>query len=63
LSDDDRHQNPQSIRAAALVGFDRREAVTIPQLPDAGQWESFVAARQAMLASFRQEHPAARYRA
>lgn len=48
---------------AALVGFDRREAVTIPPLPDAGQWEAFSAARQAMLPNFRQEHAAARYRA
>jgi uncharacterized protein len=48
---------------AALVGFDRREPVTIPPLPDVGQWESFVAARQAMVPNFRQEHPAARYRA
>jgi short-subunit dehydrogenase len=48
---------------AALVGFDRREAITIPPLPDVGQWESFAAARQAMLPNFRQEHPAARYRA
>jgi hypothetical protein len=48
---------------AALVGFDRRETITIPPLPDAGQWESFSAARQAMLPNFRQEHPAARYRA
>lgn len=47
---------------AALVGFDRREAITIPPLPDAGQWESFAAARLAMLPNFRQEHPAARYR-
>lgn len=48
---------------AALVGFDRREAITIPPLPDAGQWESFAAARLAMLPNFRQEHAAARYRA
>jgi len=48
---------------AALVGFDRREAITIPSLPDIGQWESFAAARQAMLPNFRQEHAAARYRA
>jgi short-subunit dehydrogenase len=48
---------------AALVGFDRREPITIPPLPDAGQWENFAAARQAMLPNFRQEHPAARYRA
>jgi short-subunit dehydrogenase len=48
---------------AALVGFDKREAITIPPLPDAGQWKAFSAARQAMLPNFRQEHAAARYRA
>ncbi|MDB5999425.1 MAG: Oxidoreductase, short chain dehydrogenase/reductase family [Rhizobacter sp.] len=48
---------------AALVGFDRRELVTIPSLPDAGQWEAFNAARLAMLPNFEQEHAAARYRA
>jgi short-subunit dehydrogenase len=48
---------------AALVGFDRRESVTIPPLPDAGQWESFMAARGAMAPNFRNEHAAARYRA
>jgi short-subunit dehydrogenase len=47
---------------AALVGFDRREAITIPPLPDEGQWEAFQAARRAMLPNFRQEHAAARYR-
>ncbi|HEX7913351.1 MAG TPA: SDR family oxidoreductase [Paraburkholderia sp.] len=47
---------------AALVGFDRREAVTIPPLPDAGQWDAYQAARQAMLPNFAQEHAAARYR-
>jgi short-subunit dehydrogenase len=48
---------------AALAGFDRREAVTIPPLPDASQWERYEAARQAMLPNFVNEHPAARYRA
>jgi short-subunit dehydrogenase len=48
---------------AALVGFDRRETITIPPLSDVGQWENFTAARQAMPPNFRQEHPAARYRA
>jgi len=48
---------------AALVGFDREEAVTIPPLPELGQWENFAAARKAMLPNFRQEHAAARYRA
>jgi short-subunit dehydrogenase len=46
---------------AALLGFDRREAITIPPLPDAGQWESFNAARQAMVPNFPQSHAAARY--
>lgn len=46
---------------AALVGFDRRELVTIPPLPDVAQWEAFSAARLAMLPNFRQSHPAARY--
>jgi uncharacterized protein len=48
---------------AALVGYDRRELVTIPPLPDAGQWEAFSAARLAMLPNFAQEHAAKRYRA
>jgi short-subunit dehydrogenase len=46
---------------AALVGFDRKETVTIPPLPDEDQWTRFAAARKAMLPNFRQEHPAARY--
>ncbi|MBN8875166.1 MAG: SDR family NAD(P)-dependent oxidoreductase [Rhodospirillales bacterium] len=48
---------------AALLGFDRREPVTIPSLPDAGQWEAFQAARRAMLPNFRNADPAPRYRA
>jgi len=47
---------------AALVGFDRRETVTIPPLPDAGQWDALQAARQAMLPNYRNEYPAERYR-
>jgi short-subunit dehydrogenase len=47
---------------AALVGFDRREPITIPPLPDAGQWAQFEAARVAMLPNFRQTHAAERYR-
>jgi short-subunit dehydrogenase len=46
---------------ASLAGFDRREAVTIPSLPDVGQWDAFNSARQAMLPNFRNEHAAARY--
>lgn len=46
---------------AALVGFDRRETITIPPLPDAGQWETLNAARLGMLPNFAQVKPAARY--
>lgn len=47
---------------AALVSFDRRETVTIPSLPDAGQWAAFEAARHAMLPNLMQNHAAERYR-
>ncbi|WP_062203013.1 SDR family oxidoreductase [Aureimonas sp. AU12] len=47
---------------AALVGFDRREAVTIPPLHDAAQWDAFDAARRAMLPGFGAVLPAERYR-
>ena len=47
---------------AALAGYDKRETVTIPPLPDAGQWDTFNAARQAMVPNFFQEHAAVRYR-
>jgi short-subunit dehydrogenase len=46
---------------AALAGFDRRETVTIPPLPDAGQWTAFEAARKLMLPNFSQAHAAERY--
>jgi uncharacterized protein len=47
---------------AALVGFDRREAITITHLPDAQQWHTFDSARQSMLGNFAQTHAPARYR-
>jgi short-subunit dehydrogenase len=47
---------------AALVGFDRREPITIPSLPDMGQFEALEAARAAMRPNLRQLHCAARYR-
>lgn len=46
---------------AALVGFDRRERVTIPPLHDEAQWNAMNAARQAMLPGFAQSEPAPRY--
>lgn len=48
---------------AALTGFDRREAITIPPLPDAAAWEAHDAARKALLPGFGNAKPAARYRA
>ena len=47
---------------AALLGFNRREPVTIPPLPQEAQWQAFEAARTAMLPNFRQVHAAERYR-
>jgi len=53
---------PDELVDAALVGFDRRESVTIPPLPDAAQWDDLEAARTAMIPNYGQTHAAARYR-
>jgi uncharacterized protein len=47
---------------AALVGFDRREPITIPALPDEGQWDSYEGLRLAMIPNFANGEPAARYK-
>lgn len=47
---------------AALVGFDRREAVTIPPLHVAERWDALDAARGGLLSDLRQAHAAERYR-
>lgn len=47
---------------AALVGFDRRELVTIPPLHDVGQWEAFDGTRKAMIGNIVNALPAERYR-
>ncbi|MDN8618114.1 SDR family NAD(P)-dependent oxidoreductase [Variovorax ginsengisoli] len=46
---------------AALVGFDRREVVTIPPLHDAVRWDALDTARQLLLSDIRQAHAAERY--
>lgn len=46
---------------AALVGFDRRELVTIPPLHAAGRWDALDQARQGLLSDIRQAHAAERY--
>lgn len=47
---------------AALVGFDRRESVTIPPLHVATRWDTLDATRQALLSDIRQAQVAERYR-
>lgn len=47
---------------AALVGFDRRELVTIPPLHNAGRWDGLDIARQALLSDIRQAEAAERYK-
>jgi short-subunit dehydrogenase len=46
---------------AALAGLDQGEFVTIPALPEAGQWQTYEDARQAMLPNLSRAEPAARY--
>lgn len=48
---------------AALVGFDRREPVTIPPLQDAARWDALQGARQGLLSEIRQSDVAERYQA
>ncbi|WP_374481027.1 SDR family NAD(P)-dependent oxidoreductase [Zoogloea sp.] len=47
---------------AALVGFDRRELVTIPPLHVAERWDALDGARQGLMADLRQARAAERYR-
>ncbi|EJL92312.1 short-chain dehydrogenase of unknown substrate specificity [Herbaspirillum sp. CF444] len=46
---------------AALAGLDLGEPVTIPPLPDVGQWAALTAARHAMGPNLSLKHPAGRY--
>lgn len=47
---------------AALIGFDRRELVTIPPLHVAERWDALDGARQGLLSDIRQAHAAERYK-
>lgn len=47
---------------AALVGFDRREGVTIPPLHNAARWDNLDATRQALLSDIKQAEAAERYK-
>ena len=46
---------------ASLVAFDRGELVTIPALPDVGDWDKFNAARIALAPNLSHKHSAERY--
>lgn len=47
---------------AALVGFDRRELITIPALQDAANWDALDSARLGVLSGLQQATVAQRYR-
>lgn len=46
---------------AALAGFDAKELVTIPSLPDASDYEAYAAARVALRSGVSRDRPAPRY--
>lgn len=48
---------------AALIGFDRRERVTIPPLHNAARWDTLDASRQTLLSDIKQDEAAERYKA
>ncbi|MNU08110.1 hypothetical protein D3C72_2540090 [compost metagenome] len=47
---------------AALSGFDQGELVTLPSLPDAADWDAFVAARYVLGPNLSRNTAAARYK-
>jgi hypothetical protein len=46
---------------AALVGFDRKELVTIPSMPNAADWDALNEARIALRPNLSKDHAARRY--
>ena len=46
---------------AALIGYDRRELITIPPLHVAERWSALEGARQGLLSDIRQARAADRY--
>jgi short-subunit dehydrogenase len=47
--------------AASLAGLEQGEVITIPSLPDLGDWEKLEAARKALAPNLSRQHAAARY--
>ncbi|MBY5520774.1 SDR family oxidoreductase [Rhizobium leguminosarum] len=47
---------------AALAGLDMGELITLPSVPDIGDWNAYEAARQKLMPNLSRNVPAARYR-
>jgi uncharacterized protein len=47
---------------AALTGFDQGELITVPSLPDAGDWQRLVKARNELQPNLSHRHSAPRYK-
>lgn len=47
---------------AALIGFDRKETITIPVLKDVNQWNNFEKSRITLLPNFSSAEVAQRYK-
>ena len=47
---------------AALAGFDQGELITIPSLPDAGDWDAALAAKAKLYPNLSRNQPAARFK-
>lgn len=54
--------NPEDLVAAALVGLDRGEVLTLPTVADESVWAAYEAARQGLRTSLAAGQPAPRYR-
>jgi uncharacterized protein len=54
--------NSEDLVAAALVGFDRGEILTLPTVANESVWAAYEAARQALRGSLTAGQPAPRYR-
>jgi uncharacterized protein len=59
--DPERTMDADELVDAALAGLDAGELITIPSLPDAGDWDAYQAARAVLLPNISKAHPAARY--
>jgi short-subunit dehydrogenase len=47
---------------AALAGFDQGERITLPSLPDDGDWQRLIKAREALQPNLSRKHSAPRYK-